>query len=73
LVIYRGVAWNEAYVIRAFLQYNHAFKVSFFTSFLLDRHRAKIERDFPLMLLSERMDPTTSDAPGGSLWMTKVA
>jgi predicted O-methyltransferase YrrM len=71
--VYRGVAWNEAYLVRAFLQYNRAFEITFFTSYMLQRHRPLIERQFPLMLLSERPEPTTADAPGGSLWLTKRA
>ena len=31
--IYEGRAWNEAYMLRAFLQYNNAFQIVFFTRF----------------------------------------
>jgi len=32
--IYKGAAWNEAYLLRAFLQYNAAFKIQFFNTYL---------------------------------------
>ncbi len=70
--VYQGVAWNEAYMVRAFLQYNATFEITLFTSYLLQQYRDRIARAFPLMLLSERMDPTTADAPGSSLWITRT-
>src|SRR5207249_3499894 len=32
--VYRGISWNEAYVLKAFLQYNGAFRITFFNTFL---------------------------------------
>jgi predicted O-methyltransferase YrrM len=56
-----GRAWNEAYFLRAFLQYNTAFKVLFFNSFLGQHHQLELEQKMPLFLKNT----------GGSLWLQK--
>jgi hypothetical protein len=59
--IYEGRAWNEIYILRAFLQYNHHFKIIFFNTFLETLHRSKFVEKMPLCL----------ENPGGSLWLCK--
>jgi len=59
--VYEGRAWNEDYILRAFLEYNDAFEIVLFGTWL-----AKFERD----LLREMM-PMTLENPGGSLWLRK--
>ena len=59
--VYEGRAWNEAYAIRAFLQYNSAFQILLFQSFLRHFHGDKI---------SETM-PTCMTGLGGSIWLRK--
>lgn len=70
--IYEGVSWNEAYLLKAFLQYNDQFSIQIFTSQLIQNHRRDIERMMPLVLNSE---PDTlslyDDAPGGSIWLKR--
>jgi len=56
-----GRAWNEAYLLRAFLQYNREFEVLFFNSFAARRFRPFFEARMPLFLQN----------PGGSFWMRK--
>jgi len=68
-----GIAWNEAYVLRAFLQNNNAFEITFFTSYLLSVQRAAVEASLPWMLRSEREHLSVTDAPGSSLWLKRVA
>src|SRR5207237_8125791 len=34
--VYEGRSWNEAYLLRAFMQYNEAFEIQFFNSFLIE-------------------------------------
>lgn len=58
-----GRAWNEAYLLRAFLQFNPAFEVLFFNSFLDRCHHAEITAALPLF----------GRNPGGSLWLRKLA
>jgi hypothetical protein len=60
--IYAGRAWNENYILRAFMQYNSAFKIVLFGSFLAQLHRNKIEEALPICLKN----------PGGSIWIKKV-
>jgi hypothetical protein len=57
-----GRAWNENYVLKAFLQFNSSFRILLFTSYLTLHHRPTLERLFPLWMT----------APGASLWLTKV-
>jgi hypothetical protein len=66
-----GVAWNEAYALRSFLQYNHAFEIELFTSYLVKCHRDLLNESCPLTLESERELPTLQDAPGGSIWLKR--
>lgn len=60
--IYQGRAWNEAYALRTFLQYNGAFPIVLMNTFLQHFHRA---------LFSERM-PLCLKNPGGSIWLRKA-
>lgn len=60
--IYEGKAWNEAYVLRAFLQYNSAFKVVFFNSFLGYFYKDELIKEMPLWV---------KDA-GSSIWLQKL-
>jgi predicted O-methyltransferase YrrM len=59
--IYQGRAWNEAYLLRAFLQFNDELQILFFNSYL---------RHFHAELLREFM-PLCVDNPGTSLWLLK--
>jgi hypothetical protein len=54
-------SWNEAYAVRAFLQYNREFTILYWTSFA-----TKI---FPEKLWT--LMPLTQGNPGGSLWLRK--
>jgi predicted O-methyltransferase YrrM len=56
--VYQGRAWNEAYILRAFLEYNDRFKVLFFNSFIGKFHAET---------LKQRMPECTH--PGSSLWL----
>ena len=58
-----GRAWNEAYVLKAFLQFNSAFRIVLFNSYLGIHHRAVVERHLPLFLQNT----------GGSLWIEKTS
>lgn len=54
-------AWNEQYILRAFLEFNASFEIAFFNTFLEAVHREKILGMFPLAAKNE----------GGSLWLRK--
>jgi hypothetical protein len=65
-----GRAFNEAYFLRAFLQYNSAFEVLFFNSFMVAKHADLLSRKMPRMLKS----PSTPETIGNSsLWLRKIA
>ena len=59
--VYEGRAWNETYLLRAFLQYNSAFQVLLWGSCIAARHREAWARAMP---------PAYAD-PGGSIWLRK--
>ena len=46
----QGRSWNEAYMLRAFLQYNDSFEIILFTSFLQGKFRSWFEMNMPLCL-----------------------
>ncbi len=66
-MIYRTRAYNETYALRAFLQYNNAFKIIAFNTFLEHFHKEWFEKNMPLCL---KMDATGHR--GGSIWLQKV-
>jgi predicted O-methyltransferase YrrM len=57
----QGRAWNEIYLLRAFLQYNGSFRVLFMNSFMKHFHEAFFRENMPLCL-NDR---------GGSIWIRK--
>lgn len=61
-LIQQGYSWNEAYLLRAFLQYNRVFEIAIFGSHLQIRHREELLKLAPAM-----------NAPTTSLWLRKVA
>jgi hypothetical protein len=67
--VYQGRAWNEAYVLRAFLQNNDRYRIEFFNSFMATFYRDLIARQMPLCLhhAAESMIPTSAQ----SIWLRK--
>ena len=61
--VHQGIAWNEAYLLRAFLQYNERFEVMLMNTYLAHRHRDFFARHMPDCLRNT----------GGSLWLRKRA
>ena len=60
--IAEGKAWNEAYLLRAFLQYNSHFEIILFNSFVGHAFKELLESSMPMFLRNT----------GGSLWLRKV-
>ena len=59
----QGRAWNEAYLLRAFLQYNSVFRICFFNSYVAEFYRHLMA---PSLL-------AFATQPGSSLWLRKEA
>lgn len=57
-----GRVWNEQYVLRAFLQCNHHFRIRLFYGLLIHNDRAWFEQNMPLVLAK----------PGGAFWIEKL-
>ncbi|MCA1706725.1 MAG: class I SAM-dependent methyltransferase [Actinobacteria bacterium] len=63
--IRQGRGWNEAYALRAFLEFNTAFRILLSNSFLELFHRPWFAEHMPLCL--------EAPIPTGSIWLEKVA
>jgi predicted O-methyltransferase YrrM len=63
-----GYAWNEQYILRAFLQYNSAFAIEFFPSYLERHHAAAVAECLPVSLRRTTANPALG---GGSLYLVK--
>jgi hypothetical protein len=57
-----GRAWNEQYVLRAFLQFNDRFRIRLFGNYIITRHAEWFREHMPLCLKN----------PGGAFWMEKI-
>lgn len=57
-----GRAWNENYLLRAFLQYNSSFKIRLFSNQLVGLHSTWLAENMPDCLKN----------PGGSIWLEKM-
>ena len=58
--VYAGRAWNEAYLLRAFLQFNNSFQIILFNALVSRLCEAELRKRFP----------TTLDRTGG-IWLLK--
>ncbi|MFL9915129.1 class I SAM-dependent methyltransferase [Paraburkholderia fungorum] len=61
--IYEGRAWNEAYVLRAFLQYNSAFEIVLMNSYMGRFHETLFQEKMPFFMKNT----------GGSFWIKKTS
>jgi hypothetical protein len=57
-----GRAWNESYLIRAFLMFNPAFKIVLYNAYVTRFHQDYLAGAMPLYLKDT----------GGSLWLQRV-
>ena len=60
--VYEGRAWNETYLLRAFLQYNNQFEVQLFNTYIDWFHKDMYFRKMPLVKKNT----------GGSIWLKKL-
>lgn len=60
--LYEGRAWNEAYLLRAFLQHNERFRVLLMNDYVTRFHRNFFARYMPDCLKNT----------GASLWLQKL-
>ena len=56
-----GRAWNEAYLLHAFLLFNDAFEIMLWNHYLALEHRELVEAELPAML----------ETPGGAIWLRR--
>jgi hypothetical protein len=67
--VYRQWAWNELYLLRAFLCYNRDFRITIFPSFLERFHGEHLQNALPL---AWRHPPKWPTLRGASLWIERV-
>lgn len=60
--LYRGMFWNEAYLLRAFLMFNPAFEIVLFNNFVFRCLPERVKTTFPLF----------NEEPGGSIWLRRT-
>lgn len=60
--VYEGRAWQELYLLRAFLQNNPLYQIIYFQDFLFHKHCRYFENHLPLFLKNS----------GGNIWLQKV-
>lgn len=58
----RGVYYNEAYVLKAFLQYNTAFRIVYWNQFMALFHPERLRSTMPLCV----------DDPGAAIWIRRT-
>lgn len=59
--VYEGRAWNEDYILRAFLMFNREFEIVLFANYVGQFEREWLAREMPLVL----------ENPGGNLWLRR--
>jgi hypothetical protein len=64
----RKWAWNEAYLVRAFLQYNTEFEIALFPSYLEHAHGQALANHLPLTSTRHPYSPTLGPS---SLWLRR--
>jgi hypothetical protein len=69
--IYAGVAFNEAYLLRAFLQYNNEFRIACFNSYLKTLHMDRLLDALPVAAKDPPADAMDKTAPAGSIWLVR--
>jgi hypothetical protein len=60
--IYEGRAWTEDYLLRAFLEFNDYFEITYWASFIHEFYSDLVRQKMPLSLKNK----------GGNFWMKKV-
>ena len=60
--VFEGRNWNEAYIVRAFPEFNSSFAIQCFNSYLGQRHPELFQGTAPLFLAN----------PGSSLWLRRT-
>jgi len=64
-----GRAWNESYFLRSFLQYNTAFEILYFNSFMALHHEELLKKTMPDIF---KMPSSKVVSGNSSLWIKKV-
>ncbi len=66
--VYSGWAWNEAYLLRAFLSYNREFEIVLFPACLEAFHNEELRQSVPL---ASRHPPNWPSLCGAAIWLRR--
>ncbi|MDH4187025.1 MAG: class I SAM-dependent methyltransferase [Nitrospira sp.] len=74
--VLKGVLWNEAYLLRAFLMYNASFDITFWLNYLVNVDSSEVAdllRFLPLAEWDRRFNNCANEysSAGGSIYLTK--
>lgn len=58
--VFRGINWNETYIVRAFMMYNNGFDIVLYTNYL-QKHYNEVFKDMPLL----------AEHPASNFWIQK--
>lgn len=65
-----GRAWNEAFFLKAFLQFNDSYEIVFYNAYMKAHYAALLEEKLPLMMKRPAHYPYTQG--NSSLWLRKI-
>ncbi len=65
-----GRAWNEAYFLKAFLQFNNTYEIVYFNSQMKTHFSTQLEESLPITLCTPSNFPYTQG--NSSLWLQKI-
>jgi hypothetical protein len=76
-MIMKGIFWNEAYLLRAFLMYNNNFKIAFWLNYLVNVDLPEVKKLLNFLPLADwrrRFNNHSEDfsEAGGSIYITKI-
>lgn len=68
-----GTAWNEQYMLRAFLEYNQKFRIVLFNTYLEKKYGGRLRKEFPLIYKNPGgFNGSSLFITGGSIWIKKI-
>jgi hypothetical protein len=67
-----GRAWNEQYILRAFLEYNNNFKIVLFNTYLQWKFEDELKKRFPLIYKDAALYYKGYKNNAGSIWLKKI-
>ena len=76
--VMKGIFWNEAYLLRAFLMFNDSFKIAFWLNYLVNVDLPEVQDLLTFLPLSQwdrRFNKSAKNfsSAGGSIYITRTS